>query len=120
MPFLICISWYVSRDEWPSSMFTTKLCVPAYVARTLDTTDKKNCHWSLDNSEPCTVGFSQLDEGRRMPKFRANSGSGPIVRLLVREKVRELDERKKRRCSLVIRGLETTSAEEAARRFSDR
>ena len=46
------------------------------------------------------------------------SVSPDSYRRLVREEVRELDERKKRRCSLVIRGLETTSAEEAARRFS--
>ena len=53
----------------------------------------------------------------------ASSSAGPPrpppqeYRVLVREELRELEEQRKRRTSLVIRGLEAASADDAVRKF---
>ena len=63
-------------------MHVTKLRVAAHVARTPCMIKKKTAtdSWSLNNSEPCKVCFTQIGWGQRHLECRANSGSGPIVR----------------------------------------
>lgn len=85
--------------------------------------EPKPQHLNPDNRVPSQdLEQSYAAAARGAPNQPGSVAATPVpadtYRQLVREELRELDERKKRRCSLVIRGLGATSAEQAVVRFS--